>query len=303
MRNRLLHLAVLAIALLLLTGCGNGEAVIFASFNGSTDNSTDKSPGLTAGFVFVSVTDAKPMLPSGTQEVWITFEEVLIHSEGGDWISLPLIETPYTIDLLRFHSGITTDLIRPVSLQPGTYDRMRLSIGNALVMNNGNYYPVAISPDNLTVEENFSLELEDGSTTDLTVDLDLSLSLRAPASPVAPSYEFTPVLHINHTHEAALIHGEIGATTYDDFGTSEAIVTVYKDSDFSGGLTIDDEEYTRIRVHRASPSFTVFWLVPEEGYTVTVEIDGIEPAEYEQFVYPADLQRGDVFELNQSNTI
>jgi hypothetical protein len=68
-------------------------------------------------------------------------------------------------------------------------------------------------------------------------------------------------------------------------------------------LTADDEEYTRIRVDRDSPEFTIFWLIPEEGYTVAVEIDGREPTEYEQFMYPADLQRGGVFELNHGNLI
>jgi len=39
-------------------------------------------------------------------------------------------------------------------------------------------------------------------------------------------------------------------------------------------------------------------LTPEEGYTVSVEIDGGEPADFEEFVYPADLQKGGVLKLN-----
>jgi len=63
-------------------------------------------------------------------------------------------------------------------------------------------------------------------------------------------------------------------------------------------LTAGDEEYTRIRVDRDSPGFNVFWLIPEEGYFVTVELDGKEPAEFAEFIYPADLHKGGVFELN-----
>ena len=303
MKDKALPLLVLTIFLLFISGCGEGETLIFVSFNGSTDNASDKSPGLTFGFVSVSVTDAKPLLPSGIEEVWISFEEVLVHSEGGDWISLPLIQAPYTIDLLRYHSGNTTELIRPVSLQPGTYDRMRISIGNALVMSNGNFYPIVISPGNLTIEESFSFDLEKGSIDDLTVDFDLSLSLLARGSPVAPSYELTPVLHINHTEQAALIRGEIAPTSFGDSGSKEAIVTVYKDSDLSGSLTSADEEYTRIRLERENPQFRIFWLVPEEGYTVTVELNGREPSEFEEYVHPADMQRGGIFDLNDGTAI
>jgi hypothetical protein len=91
--------------------------------------------------------------------------------------------------------------------------------------------------------------------------------------------------------------------TFDDHNSSEAIVAVFMDNDLSGNLTADDEEYTRLRVDRDSPEFTIFWLIPEEGYTVAVEMDGREPTEYEQFMYPADLQRGGVFELNHGNPI
>jgi hypothetical protein len=249
------------------------------------------------------ITDAEPVLPSGTEEVWITVEEVLIHREGGEWLSLPLIQTPYTIDLLRFHSGNTTDLIRPVSLESGTYDRIRLIIDNASVVNNGITYPITISPEKSTIEKDFRFNLEDGGFADLTVDFDLSQSLGVAKSSLATSYELTPFLHINHTEEAALLSGEISPMTFDDHNSSEAIVAVFMDNDLSGNLTADDEEYTQIRVDRDSPEFTIFWLIPEEGYTVAVEIDGREPTEYEQFMYPADLQRGGVFELNHGNPI
>jgi hypothetical protein len=303
MKNGILPSVSLVIVFLLLLGCGDSTTIIFASFNGSTTGSNGRRPGLTAGIVSVSLTDAKPMLPYGTEEVWITFEEVFLHREGGDWISLPLLHKPYTIDLLQFHSGHTTELIRPVDLEPGAYDRMRIALGCALVVSNGDYYPVAISTNHQIIEESFYFDLEDGGSAEITVDFDLSQSLRATGSQSAPTYELMPVLHLNRTEEAALIHGEIDAATFDDFGSREAIVTVHTDSDLSGSLTVGDEEYTRIRVDQGSRNFTVFWLAPEKGYTVSVEMDGSKPAEFEEFVYPADLQKGTVFKLNYGNLI
>jgi len=44
-------------------------------------------------------------------------------------------------------------------------------------------------------------------------------------------------------------------------------------------------------------------LVPEQGYIVQVEMDGAEPSEFEQFVFPADLQKGNTFQLNHGYPI
>ena len=87
MKNRALHSIVLVIALLLLVGCGEGETVVFASFKGSTNQDTgegtDRTSEQSSGLVVIVITDAEPVLPSGTEEVWITVKEVLIHREGG----------------------------------------------------------------------------------------------------------------------------------------------------------------------------------------------------------------------------
>jgi hypothetical protein len=90
---------------------------------------------------------------------------------------------------------------------------------------------------------------------------------------VASSYQLKPVLHINQTETAATIHGEISAETFAEYDS------------------------------RDNPVFTIFWLVPEQGYTIQIEMDETGSPEFEQFVFPADLQKGDSFELNHSNPI
>ncbi len=278
-------------ALLVFFGCGNTEVQFFVSFSGGSS------------VLFVHITDAMPVLPSGTEEVLITFKEVQVHKEGGDWIPLPLARTPYTVDLLQFHSGKTTELIQPVRLEPGMYDQIRLLIDHGFVLIHGEAHSIEVPSGQLMIERDFLFDLRDGSVVDLTIDFDLSQSLRVAGPPLVPSYKLHPVLHINHSEEAAAIHGEIATATFDDHGSSEAIVTVIMDKDFSGDVTAADEEYTRIKVGRDSPQFTIFWLVPEKGYTVTVELDGKPPAEFEQFVLSADLPKGEVFVLNHSNPV
>ena len=288
MRKRAIYSILALLAVVFFIGC---KVSFFVAFNGGSS------------FLFVRITDAKPVLPSETEAVFVTFEELSVHKEGGEWISLALVRTPFAIDLLDFHSGKTTELVWPVRLEPGTYDRIKLSISSAAVLRDGSFYSVAIPSGTLVIEIDFFFDLEDGRTMDLTIDFDLSQSLKLFNTPVASSYQLKPVLHINQTETAATIHGEISAETFAEYDSREATVSLFVDKDLSGDLSADDEEYTRVVVERDSPVFTIFWLVPEQGYTIQIEMDGTGSPEFEQFVFPADLQKGDSFELNHSSPI
>ena len=256
-----------------------------------------------ASTLFVRITDARPALPVGTEAVFITFEEFFVHRDGGDWISLELVNAPYAIDLLELDSGKTSQLVKPAKLEAGGYDRILALVSSVAVLNGGVFYSVALPPGSLSIEREFRFKLEKGKTLDLTIDFDLSQSLSIAGEPPSQSYKLEPVLHINPTKEAASIRGEIAAETYEEHQSVEAILTVFLDKDHSGDLSEADEEYTRMAIDMDSPEFGVFWLVPEQGYIVQIEMDGREPAEFEQYVFPADLQKGDAFQLNQSNPI
>lgn len=275
-----------------LSNCGGGGSGE-SSFSGDT------------GTVSINITDAKPMLPAGTQNVWVTFDEVLVHKAGGGWTSLPLAQTPYTIDLLQFHSGHTTELVPPVSLESGTYTQIRIAVtSSTLRIDDGasvTEEPVTIPSENLKTDENFSFDVQGGGAVDITVDFDLSKSIVVTGPAVTPSFKLKPVLHIVETPEAATISGEISSASFNLHNSSKAIVTVIWDKDLSGSNTPGDEEYTKVEVLEDDPAqFSIFWLVPDEGYTVQIDMGGTSPPGpgFEIFVQPADLQPGDVFVLN-----
>ena len=253
--------------------------------------------------LFVRVTDARPALPSGTEAVFITFEEFYVHLEGGDWISLELVDSPYAIDLLELHSGKTSQLVKPAKLEAGNYDWIRATVSSVAVLSGGVFYSVALPPGSLSIDKEFFFRLERGKTLDLTIDFDLSQSLSVSGAPATHSYKLDPVLHINPTTEAASIKGEIAAETFVEHRSVEAVLSVFLDRDHSGDFSEGDEEYTRIVVDQDKPKFATFWLVPEQGYIVQIEMDGSEPSEFEQFVFPADLQKGATFQLNHGNPI
>ena len=253
-----------------------------------------------SGMISINVTDAKPILPSGTDQVLITFDDVSVHRTGGGWVLLPLAQDPYTIDLLQFQSGTTTELVPPVSLIPGKYTQIRIGVTDASIRIDGvDYYAVEIPSQNLKTDKEFDFEVVGGGAVDLTVDFDLSQSIVVTGP---DTYMLKPVLHVNQTQEAATLRGEISDATFE--GAAEATIIVTWDKDQAEDLSSEDEEYTRVTLTKGPvdpTGFSIYWLVPEEGYNVLIEVDG--PLTYEEFVPSVDLPAGALFELNEGDPI
>ncbi len=257
-----------------LGSCGSGGG------GGGSDSHSD-SHSSDSGEVSVSVTDAKPMLPPGTEKVLITFDNVSVHKsteitpEGEEeWTSLPLAHSPYTIDLLEFADGKTTSLVPPVKLETGHYTQIRIGVTSATIVISGVAYAVTIPSGNLKTDKEFDFVVTGGGAVHLTVDFDLSQSIVVTGS---GEFKLKPVLHIVQTTEAASITGQISGATFG--ASTEATVIVTWDRDNSGSLSAGDEEYTRLSVFKGATDptpFNVFWLVPNQSYMVQIEIGGVQ---------------------------
>jgi hypothetical protein len=256
-----------------LGSCGGGGG------GGGSDSSDGSGGSDSTGSLAVNVGDAKPMLPPGTEKVLVTFDQVFVHrDEGtgaeGEWISLPLPRTPYTIDLLQFADGRTTVLAPPVKLETGKYTQIRIGVTSATIVISGVAYAAEIPSGKLRTDREFGFTVTGGGSVSLTVDFDLSQSLVVTG---AGTFKLKPVLHLNQTQEAAAIQGKISAAS---FGASlEATVIVTQDKDSSGDLSPGDEEYTRLSVPIGSSDpteFSVFWLVPNQSYIVQIEVGGAQ---------------------------
>ena len=269
-----------AIVLLLLVGCEGG---------GSSDGST--------GTLTANITDAKPVIPGDPEELWITFEEVLAHRSGGGWISLPLPQTPLIINLLAFHDGVTTQLVTPVELASGKYTQIRLVVSDAymVITSVAQSIDLDVPSGNLKTDKNFTFEVIADTAVDITVDFDLSQSIVVTG---ANQYKLKPVLHISETQEAATICGSIDPLAPGD-PAQDVTVTVIRD--------FNSETYTDVTVTRDSDTdpaqFCIFWLVPNEDYTVQIDEDGAAPPEFEENVPAANLGPGDTFNLNGGSDI
>ena len=244
---------------LMLSACGGGGG------GGSAGN----------GELAIDITDARPLLPEGATEAtnfWITISEVLAHGKGG-WESLPLPQDPYTIDLLQFSDGITTELVPPVMLRSGKYTQIRLVLaeeGNEIRFDNDDNkkYPVVVPSENLKTDKNIIFNVPNGGAVDLVLDFDLSQSLVVTDDGLGTlSYKCKPVVHIVDTLEAATIYGEIRSGSFVD--GNNAKVTVFYNSDPTS-LTGVYEEYTVLDVVSESEleptAFIIFWLVPNKDF-------------------------------------
>ncbi len=239
-----------------------------------------------AGSLSIRITDAKPLLEVDAIQALVTFDEVRAHSAGGGWVSLPMAQSPHTIDLLQFIDGNSTQLVPPVQLEPGKYTQLRLGVTEGSLVTTEGEEPLEVPSEYLKTDKNFDFHVDGGEAVDLMVDFDLSQSIK----PKQDGYQLKPVLHLNETQRAAQIRGSIAASTFVD---SEAEVTV----------THDGEEYTKLLVTRTDDvdptEFRIFWLVPDNGYTV--EVDGT--IHYEEEVASTDLEPGEVHTLNLGEAI
>ena len=291
MKTRVMGVTLFAVILMLVGGCGGGGG-------GSSDGGS--------GTLSMSATDAKPVIPGDPTELWITFEAVHAHKSGGGWVTLPLPDTPLSINLLAFSDGKTTELVPPVKLDSGQYTQLRFEVSRAYMVTNGSAVAIDLDVPSgfLRIDKNFTFDVPDGQAVDLTVDFDLSQSIVVSGS-VPPEYKLKPVLHLVETQQAATIHGKIDQGT---FGSStEAVVTVIWDQDASRTETVGDEEYTRVTVTKSpgtNPTeFSIFWLVPNENYIVEIDFNGAEPPERTLSVEASKLAPGLTCELNTGNPI
>ena len=266
-----------------LSACGGG-----GGGNGGIGDST-------SGSIKVAITDAKPALPAGIVKVLVTIDEVSVHQSGGEWTSLTLAQTPFTIDLLQYSDGKTTQLVPQTTLTSGKYTQIRFGVQSATVVTDtGDPYPVEIPSGNLKTDKNIDFQVTGGGAVALTVDFDLSQSLVVTGT---HTYKLKPVLHIVETGQAATITGSISAATFGLETQTTIIVT--QDVDNSGSITPGDEEYTRLLVTKGAydpTAFTIYWLVPDQSYFVEVQVAGVTV--FTEAVPNTSLPPATVYHLN-----
>ena len=243
-------------------------ASLFAGCGGSGGGATSDS-----GTVTLAVTDAKPLLPDSVENFFVEFSEVWVHKPGEGWIELPLVESPYTIDLLQFYDGFTTELVPPTKLSSGKYTQVRFVVSRASMgVSDGHggitERVVEIPSENLKTDKNFTIELAPDTAMDLVAHFDLSKSVAVSGTAPDPTYKLKPVLHLfDDPFTAAIIDGGISNSAFGDSG--KATIVVIAES--------NGEKYTSVEITESTTAdpteYSIFWIAPNQAYTLLIDFN------------------------------
>jgi len=240
-----------------------------------------------SGTVSMSITDAKPLLPENVTNLFVEFSEIWVHKSGGDWQQLALAETPYTIDLLQFQDGSTTELVPPATLENGKYTQVRIVVDSATLRFDNDQTtdePLEIPSDNLKTDKNFTIDVTDGTAMYIVIHLDLSMSVVETGT---GTYQMKPVIHLfKDDLQGAIITGSIDNESFGDSG--KATVTV---------LDSSREVYTKVEVEESADDdptmFSIFWLEPNQTYYIQIDKnqDGtIDCNDYEETILSIEAE-------------
>jgi len=213
------------------------------------------------------------LLPDHVENFFVRFSEVWVHKPGEGWIELPLVESPYTIDLLQFYNGFTTELVPPTKLSSGKYTQVRFVVSSATMgVSDGHggitERVVEIPSENLKTDKNFTIDLGPDAAIDLVAHFDLSQSVVVSGPTSDPTYKLKPVLHLfDDPFTAAIIDGSISNSAFGASGKATIVVVAESNG----------EEYTSVEITKSttadSTEYSIFWIVPNQEYTVQIDFD------------------------------
>jgi hypothetical protein len=108
------------------------------------------------------------------------------------------------------------------------------------------------------------------------------------------SYQLKPVLHLfDDPRQAAILEGSIDNASFD---TSANLTIIAQNN---------GEVYTQVEVVESTDTdptlFRIFWIVPEQSYTVEIDLDQNGEPDCVEDVYL--FEEGELFPLNGGTTI
>ncbi|MBW3581523.1 MAG: DUF4382 domain-containing protein [Euryarchaeota archaeon] len=170
-----------------------------------TTSGTDGTPGGgTAGTTGTGTmtTYIKDAATDEFSEIWIRFSEVTVHKAGEDgnetdnetsddsqWVVV--VDTPRTLDLLRFSDEGSKAFLGADELAAGRYTQIRINITEAwgVRASDGENVTITVAQTEAKVVRTFTVEAN--TTTQVVIDLDLDRSVRQQGT---QGWRMTPVI-------------------------------------------------------------------------------------------------------------
>ncbi len=142
------------------------------------------------GRVVFSVADTTTPLDT-VQSIFLTINEVSVHSAKKGWVVVS--QTPRLYDLLKLHNaGPVFDFLADVYLDAGTYEQIRLSVGNVVVVTkDGKINDAKLPSQELKIAG--IIVVVKGGNSSATFDFEADRSLRLTGE---GKYIFVPVVGV-----------------------------------------------------------------------------------------------------------
>jgi len=223
------------------------------------------------------------------QAVVVTIRSVRLQPVDGDREDFDL-NPALNIDLLQLRNGTVRQLLSGAALPSGDYTSIRLLLDGGSNSNyveglNGGVYALDVPDDELDLDGDFSID--DHGTTQLTLDVDLRRSLRAPDGG-GDHYRLVPSLRLVNDNDVGTINGSIRGTLIGN-GCAAAVYV------YQGKVTPDDiggtgaQPYSSADVIASgdgSYRYTVAFL-PEGTYSLalTCEADEDDPVKNDAITF------------------
>lgn len=128
---------------------------------------------------------------SGVTSVVVTVDSVEAHSTTQGWVTITNTNTQQTFDLIKLKQDGTLSLVANASVQPGTYDQLRLDISSVVVTDANGTHQAKLPSSVLKINTVFNVTAN--STTAIKFDFSASESLHITGD---GKYIMAPVLNL-----------------------------------------------------------------------------------------------------------
>jgi len=202
----------------------------------------------------LSITDS-PIDGSDVTGVFITINEIQVHTSDNGWLTMEDFEGPVTLNLLDLTRG-ESELLGNLELEAGNYTQIRFMLdapvlGGGSPVNPGCYIEFSDeSTEPLFVPSGFqsgfkgigNFRVPLNGTVEITADFDVRKSVRKTGSPFA-RYILRPVIRLVVDNQAGAIRGNL--TNIPE--NTGIVVYAYEDGTYSEGEAGDpvDEDTSR----------------------------------------------------------
>ncbi len=235
------------------------------------------------GSVSMDLTDAPA---TDFTNVTVAFTEIRIKPADGEWISFPL-EGFETVNLLDLQEGVTEPLIVDEEVPAGRYNGVRLIVDTDQSFltreeTGDSQYTLAVpsgEQSGLKLQGEFFVAAD--TTTNFTVDFDVSKAIVDPQSDSTADYFLRPSLRLVNNLEVGSITGDVDYATINSARMSDEDAA--NDCDYEGSVYVYSGEGvtpTDLNVNEPETGPLVVVPVADEGesspypYTVAFLTEG-----------------------------